>query len=61
MEENKGLMTIEWITSKDQLADTFTKPLSEELHQKFTLRINGWKMKSETAPKQVKVTHESQG
>ena len=42
MEANKGVMSIRWIRSTDQIADIFTKPLGQELHHKFTQAIQGW-------------------
>ena len=52
MEENKDVMKIQWIPSKDQLADILTKPLGTELHGKFTHAICGWHLREEK-PKQT--------
>jgi Reverse transcriptase (RNA-dependent DNA polymerase)/GAG-pre-integrase domain len=38
----QGLVTIHAISTTDQLADIFTKPLGVELFQKFRLGIMGW-------------------
>ena len=37
--EKRGRADIEWVCSKDQLADIFTKPLSFSVHKKLTYRI----------------------
>jgi len=37
------LMSIEWISTTEQLADILTKPLSPELFHKFLVRICGWR------------------
>ena len=42
MEENKGIMTIQWIASEEQLADIMTKPLARELFHEFVKLICGW-------------------
>lgn len=36
---NRGRIIVEWVASKDQLADIFTKPLSYVLHDNLTNRI----------------------
>ena len=42
MEDNKDLMSIQWIASEDQLADIMTKGLGRELFHKFVKLICGW-------------------
>ena len=38
----KGLVSINSIDTKDQLADTFTKPLSKEHYEILREQIQGW-------------------
>ena len=38
----QGLLDIEWISTKHQVADIFTKPLNTELFQRFTPSVCGW-------------------
>ena len=42
MDKNKGIISLHWISTKEQLADIMTKALPVELHQKFTYLIMGW-------------------
>ena len=38
----KGLVAVNSIDTKDQLADTFTKPLPKEQYEILRKRIQGW-------------------
>lgn len=42
--QHKGVLTMHWVPSSDQLADILTKPLGVELHNKFTHLLCGWKV-----------------
>ena len=42
MKEHEGIMSINWIDTKNQLADALTKSTSIELFNKFTENICGW-------------------
>ena len=42
MKKHKDIISFKWVPSQEQLADLFTKPLSPDLHDKFTLSILGW-------------------
>jgi hypothetical protein len=53
-----GEVIINPISTEDQLADIFTKPLGKQLFEKFRYLIMGWKMAQEneslaTPPKGV--------
>ena len=37
--EKRGRVDIEWVCSKDQLADIFTKPLLFSVHEKLMYKI----------------------
>ena len=42
MQNNKGIMSINWIPSAEQLADIFTKPLADDLFHQLASIIWGW-------------------
>ena len=42
MQNDKGIMSINWLPLTKQLADIFTKPLSKALFHRFALIICGW-------------------
>jgi len=39
---HKGLIKVEWIDTKNQLADIFTKPLAGELFKDLRKKLLGW-------------------
>ena len=44
----KGLMSIEWLSSNEQLADVLTKALGANLFHKFVHQICGWEFNYQT-------------
>ena len=44
MDENKDIMSIQWIASEEQLADLMTKALGFHLFAKFVFRVCGWEI-----------------
>jgi hypothetical protein len=42
LRENAGILSIQWISSAENIADIFTKPLSERLFVKFAAKLGSW-------------------